>query len=95
MAAHTEPGAWYAIPVSEGSARRGTERAVATKARTAGSGTRPNPATSDRGYTDDESEFIGAIRAYQDRTGRKFPAWSEVLDVIRSLGYAKPAPAPA
>ena len=38
-----------------------------------------------------EREFIEAIRQYQCASGRMFPTWSEVLDVIRSLGYEKTA----
>lgn len=50
---------------------------------------RDRPAQCERPYDDDESEFLAAIRAYQERTGRKFPAWSEVLAVLKGLGYRK------
>lgn len=39
----------------------------------------------------DELEFINAINAYKQRYGRPFPTWSEVLHVLRFLGYRKPA----
>lgn len=52
-----------------------------------------HPTTSDPDYEDDELEFIGAIRRYQERTGRKFPTWSEALRIAKGLGYAKPVPA--
>lgn len=38
----------------------------------------------------DELEFIHAINAHKQRTGRAFPTWSEVLRIIRALGYEKP-----
>jgi hypothetical protein len=37
-----------------------------------------------------ELEFIEAIQAYKQKSGRKFPTWSEVLEVLLSLGYEKP-----
>ena len=30
------------------------------------------------------------MAAYSQSSGRMFPTWSEVLEVIRSLGYEKP-----
>ena len=40
----------------------------------------------------DELEFINAINAYRQRYGRPFPTWSEVLHVLKFLGYRKPEP---
>ncbi len=40
---------------------------------------------------DDDEEFRVAMQAYKQRSGRQFPTWSEVLEVIRGLGYEKPA----
>ncbi len=34
-------------------------------------------------------EFIGAIEAYRLAHARPFPSWSEVLHVLRQLGYRK------
>lgn len=45
--------------------------------------------TSDVIYESDEAEFIAAMAAYQKRTGKRFPTWSESLAVARSLGYRK------
>ncbi len=36
-------------------------------------------------------EFAGAIEDYKRRNNRPFPTWSEVLEVLRGLGYAKRA----
>lgn len=38
----------------------------------------------------EELEFINAINAHKQRTGRAFPTWSEVLRIVRALGYQKP-----
>jgi hypothetical protein len=37
----------------------------------------------------DELEFIQAIHAHKQRSGRAFPTWSEVLRILRELGYEK------
>ena len=42
--------------------------------------------------TPDELEFALAMYAFQKKHDRRFPAWSEVLHVLRSLGYAKGSP---
>ena len=38
-------------------------------------------------------EFIRALDDYRKARGRPFPSWSEVLHVLRSLGYRKAEPA--
>ena len=35
-------------------------------------------------------EFIQAIDEYKRLQQRPFPSWSEVLEVLKSLGYTKP-----
>ena len=42
--------------------------------------------------TGDVFEFVTAMHAYQRRYRRRYPAWSEVLYVLRTLGYAKRVP---
>ncbi len=42
--------------------------------------------------TGDVLEFIRAMHAYQTRYRRRYPSWSEVLYVLRTLGYAKQVP---
>ena len=49
-----------------------------------------DPTTCERDYSQDECEFMQAMEAYKRKNGRMFPTCSEVLEVIRSLGYAKP-----
>jgi hypothetical protein len=46
-----------------------------------------DPTTCERDYTDDEVEFMKAMDLYKRKSGRMFPTWSEVLEVIRDLGY--------
>lgn len=40
-------------------------------------------------YSEEEVEFIRAMEAYMRRTGRRFPKFTEVLGVAKSLGYRK------
>ncbi len=42
-------------------------------------------------YTADESEFIVAMDRFKREQHVAFPTWSQVLSVVKSLGYAKPA----
>ena len=46
-----------------------------------------DPTTCERDYTEDEVEFMKAMDLYKRRSGRMFPTWSEVLEVVRELGY--------
>ena len=39
--------------------------------------------------TDDEVEFGQAMSAYQRRHNVRYPAWSDILFVLHSLGYRK------
>ena len=50
-----------------------------------------DPTTCERDYDDEEVEFMRAMDEYKRRAGRQFPTWSEVLEVLRSLGYRKVA----
>jgi len=48
-----------------------------------------DPTTCERDYTADEVEFMGALSEYKRTSGRMFPTCSEILEVIRKLGYQK------
>jgi hypothetical protein len=48
-----------------------------------------DPTTCERDYTDNEVEFMNALDDYKRRSGRMFPTCSEVLEVVRGLGYVK------
>lgn len=43
----------------------------------------------------DVAEFERAIERYKRRSGWMFPAWSEILEVMRGLGYARPGAEPS
>lgn len=42
-------------------------------------------------YTAEECEFLIAIDRYKRTRRRPYPSWSEVLQVLRSLGWRKPS----
>ncbi len=48
-----------------------------------------DPTTCERDYSGDEVEFMQAMDAYKRKNGRMFPTCSEVLEVIRDLGYVR------
>jgi hypothetical protein len=48
-----------------------------------------DPTTCERDYTHEEVEFMHALDAYKRASGRMFPTCSEVLEVLKSLGYQK------
>lgn len=52
---------------------------------------RRDPAKRAGNYDLDEEtlEFIAAVNLFKTETGRSFPTWSEVLEIVRSLGYVK------
>jgi hypothetical protein len=51
-----------------------------------------DPTTCERDYTDDEVEFMNSLDDYKRKNGRMFPTCSEVLEVVRSLGYVRLSP---
>ena len=57
-----------------------------------------DPTTCERDYSDNEVAFMKAMDDYKRKSGRMFPTWSEVLEVLHSLGYrrvAEPTDLPA
>jgi len=48
-----------------------------------------DPTTCERDYTDAEVEFMHALDQYKRSSGRMFPTCSEILEVLRGLGYEK------
>ncbi len=70
------------LPADE---KRGTDRRKVERRR------QIDPTTCERDYSGDEVEFMRAIDDYKRRSGRQFPTWSEVLEVLRDLGYRKVA----
>jgi hypothetical protein len=48
-----------------------------------------DPTTCEREYGPEELEFMQAIDRYKRSSGRMFPTCSEILEVIRGLGYVR------
>jgi hypothetical protein len=48
-----------------------------------------DPTTCERDYSQAEMEFMLAMNEYKKKSGRMFPTWSEVLEVLLALGYEK------
>lgn len=46
-----------------------------------------DPTTCERDYSDEEIAFMKAMDQYKRDNRRPFPTWSEVLEVLRALGY--------
>jgi hypothetical protein len=67
--------------------RSGAERRTGERRR------QVDPTTCERDYSGDEIEFMRAMDLYKRMNNRLFPTWSEVLEVIRALGYRKVAEA--
>jgi hypothetical protein len=63
--------------------RQGTRREKVARRR------QIDPTTCERDYSDDEIEFMHALDAYKRFSGRMFPTCSEILEVIRALGYVR------
>ena len=72
--------------------RTTTERAIHA-ARAAAKGPRRrrfvDPTTCDRDYGREELEFMQALDRYKRTSGRMFPTCSEILEVVRGLGYRR------
>ena len=51
-----------------------------------------DPTTCERDYSADEIEFMHALDEYKRANGRMFPTCSEILEVIRGLGYERIVP---
>jgi hypothetical protein len=72
------------VPVAE-ERRQGLRRKVPRRRQI-------DPTTCERDYSGDEIEFMQALDAYKRRSGRMFPTCSEILEVIRDLGYVRVPP---
>ena len=64
--------------------RRGRRRRSVVERRD-GRDRRDGPASKD------EADFLAAIDEYKRVNRRPFPSWTEVLDVVKALGYRKVA----
>lgn len=50
-----------------------------------------DPTTCEREYAAEELEFMQALDHYKRTSGRMFPTCSEILEVVKSLGYRREA----
>lgn len=100
MAKSKKADATVTLEQRSASDRRGTDRRkesapVAVERRTGERRAKVNrrrqidPTTCERDYTDDEVEFMHALDRYKRTSGRMFPTCSEILEVLRGLGYEK------
>jgi hypothetical protein len=85
---------------SENDRRRGEDRRGSVVDRRLGLDRRRGPGrrrcddrrSAEEGQMSDEQfEFLMAIDEYKKANSRPFPTWTEVLEVIRALGYRKVA----
>jgi hypothetical protein len=82
-AALDDPRDWTNRRASEQARRAANARRVSGRRRFV------DPTTSEREYTKAETEFMLAMNEYKRQSSRMFPTWSEVLEVLRDLGYEK------
>jgi len=54
-----------------------------------------DPTTCEREYNDEEILFMQALESYKRSSGRMFPTCSEILEVVRGLGYVRISPTAA
>jgi hypothetical protein len=83
-------------PKAEGQDAPWTDRKAVARANRANQARRASgrrrlvdPTTCERDYLAAECEFVRAMQAYKQASGRMFPTWSEVLEVLQGLGYQK------
>jgi len=48
-----------------------------------------DPTTCERDYTPEEVEFMQALDDYKRRSGRMFPTCSEILEVVKGMGFER------
>ena len=94
-----QPDAQPQDEIPGGAERRGAERRNVVDRRTGldrrrGPGRRRSEdrrSAEEGEMTEEQFEFLMAINEYKRVNRRPFPSWSEVLDVMKALGYRKVA----
>jgi hypothetical protein len=102
MSSEKTPSSDFVVTDRRGGARRqhndrrkrsipvAVERRVGKERRQQGERRRQvDPTTCEKDYSDEEIIFMKAMDQYKRANRRPFPTWSEVLEVLRSLGYRK------
>jgi len=77
------------VPITTTTTFTGPERREGTRREKVERRRQIDPTTCERDYSADEIEFMKAMDDYKRKSGRQFPTWSEVLEVVRSLGYKR------
>jgi hypothetical protein len=75
-------------PSGSGAGRMGAQGAGKAEGKTASKARSGGPASPDD-MPADVVEFITAVDDYKRIHGRPFPSWSEILEVLKGLGYRK------
>jgi hypothetical protein len=79
------PAPWDETRASAKARRASTAKAKSNRRRWV------DPTTCDLDYSKAQLEFMKAMQDYKQSSGRMYPTWSEVLEVLVGLGYEKPA----
>ncbi|MHC4635933.1 MAG: hypothetical protein ACYTBP_00815 [Planctomycetota bacterium] len=51
----------------------------------------PRKAAEEGQMSDEQFEFLMAVDEYKKKNSRPFPTWTEILELIKALGYRKVA----
>jgi hypothetical protein len=80
------------VPVSSAHpAPEGTASSTRTSSRSAKRRSPKTPPIDPEVLEVERVEFLRAMDRYKRKTGKTFPSWSEVLEVLRSIGWSSPA----
>jgi hypothetical protein len=83
MLSIAESQTWLSQKSHDQATRAATVRSVSGRRRFV------DPTTCEIDYSDAQLEFMHAMQDYKRRSGRMFPTWNEVLEVLKSLGYKR------
>jgi hypothetical protein len=82
------------VPGQSGAARpdsEGSASSTRTSSRSAKRRSPKDPPMDPEVLEVERVEFLRAMDRYKRKTGKTFPSWTEVLDVLRSIGWTSPA----
>ncbi len=70
-------------------AKKPAAKKKATAGKPAKTGRKPAAAPKPNEMEPDVLEFIQAIDDYKRQAARPFPSWSEILEIVKRLGYER------
>ena len=85
------PGDAPMSPKKSAAKKTAARKTVVVKGRAKAPEPPPPSTTKPAEMEADVLEFIQAIDDYKRKAGRPFPSWSEVLEIIKGLGYERGA----